>query len=197
MIEWFVFSSGLFTGGLRVLGCLVLLHRLLSAEKPDRKCVFCGLAGSGVITAVLFLFPVSDFFRIGLETVWIVVCSGIFQKTDTRMCLFISIFYEITVSFWLFLFSAGMGIAVGSEAYMESGSLYGQAAVWALHLLLAAFILYIVKHPDIDGKVGFRLVTMITLAGFLAVVTLSEQTVLVIPDDTLTMWTICCGQAFL
>lgn len=190
MTEWLVFSSALLTGGLRVLGCLVLLYRLLSAGKPDKRCILCGLAGSGVITAVLFLFPVSEFFRIGLEAVWIVVCFGRFRKADTRMSLFISIFYEIAVSFWLFLFSAGMGIAVGSEAYLESSSLYGQAAVWALHLLLAAFILYIVKHPDIDGKVGFRLVTMIILVGFLAVVTLSEQTVLVIPYDTLTMWTI-------
>lgn len=79
---------------------------------------------------------------------------------------------------------------MGSEAYLDVGSPYGQAAVWVLHLLLAAFMIYLLKHPDMNGKAGFRLITMIIVAGFIAVVSLSEQTVLVIADDTLTMWTI-------
>lgn len=190
MTERFVLVSGLLTGGLRVSICLFFIYRLLSSKKPDKKCILAGLSGSAIITVILFLFPVSDFFRIGMEAVWIAVCSGRFQKTDIRMSLFISIFYEIAVSFWMFLFSAGMGIVMRSEAYLDMGSPYGQVAVWVLHLLLTALIIYILKHPDMDGKAGFRLVTMIIVAGFIAVVSLSEQTVIVIADDTLTMWTI-------
>lgn len=190
MTEGFVLIFDLLTGGLRVSICLFFIHRLLSSKKPDKKCVLVGLSGSVIITVILFLFPVSDFFRIGMEAVWIAVCSGRFQKTDTRMRLFISVFYEIAVSLWIFLFSAGLGIAVGSETYLERSSPCGQVAVWIVHLLLTAIMIYIVKHPDMDGKAGFRLVTMIIVVGFIAVVSLSEQTVLVIADDTLTMWTI-------
>ena len=40
------------------------------------------------------------------------------------------------------------------------------------------------------GKEAFRFASVIALIGFVAVITLSEQTVLVIADDTLDMWTI-------
>lgn len=190
MTEWVILLSGLVTGSLRILICLLLIYRLLTSEKPDMRCVLYGMAGAFMITAVLFWFPMQEFFRMGVEAVWIAVCAGRFQKADIRMSLFVSIFYEIAVSFWQFLLAAGMGIAFQSEAYLKSGALHGQTAVWLTHILLAVSALYILKRPEMSGQDGFRMAVMVILAGFIAVVTLSEQTVLFIPDDTLTMWTI-------
>lgn len=190
MTVWVLVVSGLAAGGLRVFICLFFLYRLLGTEALDRKSGCYELVGSFAVTAVSFLFPLSDFFRIGLEAVWIAVCAGRFQKADVRMSLFVSIFYEIAVSFWQFLISAGLGVFFRSGAYLESGSLQGQIAVWLLYLLLAALVIFVRKHTDMSGKEGFRLAAMIALAGFIAVVTLSEQKILVIPEDTFTMWTI-------
>lgn len=190
MTEWVLLLSSLATGSLRIFICLLLIYRLLASEKPDVRGVLCGMAGAFMITAVLFWFPLQEFFRMGLEAVWIAGCAGRFQKADVRMGLFVSIFYEIAVSFWQFLLAAGMGIAFQSETYLNSGVLQGQAAVWLTHILLAVSALYILKRPEMSGQDGFRMAVMVILAGFIAVVTLSEQTVLFIPDDTLTMWTI-------
>lgn len=190
MTEWVLLLSGLATGSLRIFICLLLIYRLLASEKPDMRCVLYGMAGAFMITAVLFWFPLQEFFRMGLEAVWIAGCAGRFQKADVRMSLFVSIFYEIAVSFWQFLLAAGMGIVFQSEAYLNSSVLQGQTAVWLTHILLAVSALYILKRPEMSGQDGFRMAVMVILAGFIAVVTLSEQTVLFIPDDTLTMWTI-------
>lgn len=62
MTEVFALISGLLTGGLRVSICLFFLYRLLASEKLDKKCVLVGVTGSVIITVILFLFPVSDFF---------------------------------------------------------------------------------------------------------------------------------------
>lgn len=190
MIEWFLVISSLMTSSLRVLICLFFICRLLGTENLDKKSAFYGLAGSFAITAVVFWFSSSDFFGIGMEAVWIAVCAGRFQKADTRKSLFVSIFYEIAAAFWEFLISAGLGIFFQSQAYLENNSIQGQTAVWLLCLLLIVLAIYVMKHPDMNGKDGFRLAAMITLAGFFAIVTLSEQKILVISEDTYTMWTI-------
>ncbi len=190
MTEWFLVISGLMTGVLRVLICSFFIYRLLASKRPDKRSVFCGAAGSCVISAALFLFPLPDICRMGLEAFWIAVCAGKFQKTDIRMSLFVSIFYEIGFFFWQFLISAGLGIVFRSELYLERNCPQGQAGVWLLCLLLTVLAAYLVRRPDISRKDGFRLTSMIALAGFIAVITLSEQKTLVISEDTLTMWTI-------
>lgn len=190
MTDWVIWITGAITGSLRILICLFLICRLLSSQKPDKRCVLCGVAGVLTITAVLFAFPLSDFFRIGLESVWIAGCACRFQKADVRMSLFVSILYEIAVTFWQFLLASGMGIALQSDVYLKSETLQGQTAVWLTHFLLAGAAVYFLKRPEMNAKAGFRLAVTVILAGFIAVVTLSEQTVLSIPDDMLTMWTI-------
>lgn len=190
MTEGFLCISGLLACGLRFLAGLFLICRLLQTQKPERKHILCGIAGSLVITSVSSLLVLPDFYRAGGEAVWLAACAGRFQKADVRMSLFVSVFYGMAVSQWQFLLTAGLGIAFGSGVYPESDSLYGQAALWLLYLLLAAGMIFAARHPGAAKKAGFRTAAMIAVAGFLATVTLSEQTILVIPDDTLTVWLI-------
>lgn len=67
----------------------------------------------------------------------IAVCAVGSQKQDARMSLYIAIFYEIAVSFWQFLLAAGMGGVFGNEAFLNAGTVNGQAAVWLLHIGMA------------------------------------------------------------
>lgn len=185
-----ILLSGIITGSLRIILCLLLISRLLSAEKPGKICIAMGLAGAFVISIFLFLTGLSDFYKIILETVWITFCAVCFQKTDRRMSLFISIFYEIAVSFWQFLFMAGTGLLTQSPAFPDADSINGLAALWLLHALLIAPTIYLWKKQDITGKAAFRFASVVFLTGLIAVITLSEQTILAIPSDVLTMWTI-------
>lgn len=189
MTEWLILILNIAAGSVRVTVCLFLIFRLLSSKKPGKKSVVAGLAGVVVISTLLFLLNLSDFYRMALEAVWIAVCASRLQRADTRMSLFVGIFYEIAVSFWQFLFAAWLGVLFRSPAFLDYGTGNGQIAVWLLHVLLIALVFYLSRHRDMTGKGAFRFASAIVVVGFLAVITLSEQTILTLPDDTLNMWT--------
>jgi len=186
----FVLLSDVLTGGLRVTVCLFLMSRLLSAEKPDRKSVFTGLAGVSAITVLQCLTDLPELYRIALEVVWIMVCARRLQRADFRMGLFVTIYYEIAVSLWQFLLMAGMGILFRAPALPEDGSWDGLAIGWLLHILLAVLTVFFWKKETESEKIFLRFASAAALTGFIAVTALSEQTMLVLPEDTLIMWTI-------
>ena len=190
MTDAFLLLSGMLTGAVRVLVCLTLVHRLLSIQKPDRKSIAAGLAGALALTVLLSLLHAPDFYRMALEAVLIAACAHRLQGAELRMGLFVGIFYEIGVSFWSFLLPAWMGVLFRSQDFLSARTLAGQSALWLLHGLLAVLAARLSRGRKINRKSAFRAVSALTLAGFLGVITLSEQTVLSIPDDTLYMWTI-------
>ncbi len=190
MMGWFLLFSNFIGGGVRSIVCLFLIFRLLSTQKPGKKSIAAVLGGAAVISIVFSVTGLPDYYRMILETVLIVVCAGYFQEADTRMSLFVGIFYEIAVSFWQFLLAAWLGVIFRSPAFLSSETGNGQIAAWCLYLLLIAFLWYLWKHPHIEGKEAFRFASVIALAGFFAAVTLSEQKILTIADDTLDMWTL-------
>ena len=190
MTDAFLLLSGMLTGAVRVLVGLTLVHRLLSIQKPDRKSIAAGLAGALALTVLLSLLHAPDFYRMALEAVLIAVGAHHLQGADLRMGLFVGIFYEIGVSFWSFLLPAWMGVLFRSQDFLSARTLAGQSALWLLHGLLAVLAARLSRGRKINRKSAFRAVSALTLAGFLGVITLSEQTVLSIPDDTLYMWTI-------
>ncbi len=190
MTDVFLLLSGMLTGAVRVLVGLTLVHRLLSIKKPDRKSIAAGLAGALVFTVLLSLLHAPDFYRMALETVLIAACAHRLQGAELRMGLFVGIFYEIGVSFWSFLLPAWLGVLFRSQDFLGGGTLAGQSVFWLLHGLLGVLAVWLSRGREFNRKSAFRAVSALTLAGFLGVITLSEQTVLAIPDDTLYMWTI-------
>ncbi len=190
MTDVFLLLSSMLTGAVRVLVGLTLVHRLLSVKRPDRKSIAAGLAGALALTVLLSLLHAPDFYRMAREAVLIAVCTHHLQGAELRMGLFVGIFYEIGVSFWSFLLSAGLGVLLRSQDFLNTGTLAGQSALWLLHGLLTVLAVWLSRGREINRKSAFRAVSALTLAGFLGVITLSEQTVLAIPDDTLYMWTI-------
>ena len=190
MTDMFLLLSGVLTGAVRVLVGLTLVHRLLSIKRPDRKSIAAGLAGALVLTVLLSLLHAPDFYRMALEAVLIAACAHRLQGAELRMGLFVGIFYEIGISFWSFLLPAWLGVLFCSQDFLNTGTLAGQSALWLLHGLLAVLAAWLSRGREINRKAAFRAVSALTLVGFLGVITLSEQTVLAIPDDTLYMWTI-------
>ena len=190
MTDVFLLLSSMLTGVVRVLVGLTLVYRLLSTKRPDRKSIAAGLAGAVILTVLLSLFHTPDFYRMALEAVLIATCAYRMQGARLRMGLFVGIFYEIGVSLWSFLLPAWLGVLFRSQDFLSAGTLAGQSALWLLHGLLAVLAVWLSRGREINRKSAFRAVSALTLAGFLGVITLSEQTVLAIPDDTLYMWTI-------
>ncbi len=190
MIEWLILVLNIIAGGLRVTVYLLFVYRLLLVEKPDKNSITVSLIGACVITVFFNLLQLPDLYRIVAELALIVFCACSFQKSDIRMSLFLGIFYEISISFWQFLVSVGIGIAFHSESFINSAAIERQVAILLSHLFLVVLALYVSKHADMDRRDAFRLVTVIVLAGFIAIIAFSQQTILVIPDDTLSTWII-------
>lgn len=190
MMEWLILISNIITGSIRIMVCLFLVFRLLSAERPKKNSIIAALAGVLVISVALSAMGLSDFYRMVLETIWIAVCASSFQNADTRMSLFIGIFYEIAMSFWQFLIAAWIGVLFHTPDFLNFDTGSGQFPVWLLHGFVTAIALYFYKRPNMGGKEAFRFASVIAVVGLIAVVTLSQQTILLISDDTLDMWTI-------
>lgn len=189
MTQWLNLISNSAAGSVRVTVGLFLIFRL-SAEKPGKKSVVAGLAGMVILSILQSLVNLPNFYRMALEAVWIAVCASRLQRADTRMSLFVGIFYEIAVSFWQFLFAAWLGVLFRSPAFLDYGTGSGQIAVWLLHVLLIALLFYLSKHRKMTEKGALHFASVIILAGFLAVISLSEQTILTLPDNTWNMWMI-------
>lgn len=189
MMEYVLVLSGIAAGYVRGIICLFLISRLLSVKKPgktSKAVIFIGMAAGAMLC---FMAGLPDVSGIAAETVVIVLCAVYIQKADLRMSLFAVIFYEIGVFFWQFLIASWVGVAVGSSAFFDYDAGYGQIPVWLLHMLLL-ILWYIFQHTDIGPKEAFRFASGFSVAGFLAVVTLSQQTRLAIEGDTLNMWTL-------
>lgn len=190
MREWLFFISDLAAGCVRIAVCLFLIFRLLSAKKPEKKKAVAEFIGAVLLSALTFLADWPAFYRMALETVWIVFCSVRFQKTDARMSVFLGISYEIAVSLWQFLFAAWLGVLFHSPAFMDFATPSGQVAFWLLHAMLVILAFFLSRHSNGNNKGPFRFASFLVIAGFLAVITLSEQPILLIAEDTLDMWTI-------
>lgn len=189
MTSWFLFLSNIAAGGVRAAAYLFLVFRLLPCGRPNQRSMAAAIAGAAA-TAVLFpAAKLPDLCRMAAETVWFAVCACRFQAAERRMSLFVGIIYEISLSFWQFLIAAWVGVAFRSPVFLERDAGRGQIAGWLLHLLLAAGCLYLGKK-ELDRKKAFRLASVSIVAGFIAVITLSQQTVLTIAEDTLDMWTL-------
>lgn len=190
MLDFLILFSNTAAGAVRGSVCLFLIFRLLSSQKPKAKSIVAISGGIAVISIILPMLGLPDFYRMVLETLLIAVCASRFQGADIRMSLFLGIFYEIAAAFWQFLFAAWLGVLFRSPAFLNAETGNGQIAIWLLYLLLIILTWYLIKHPNTTERKTFRLASVIAVAGFLAVITLSEQTALTIADDTLDMWTI-------
>lgn len=189
MMDLVILILYIVAGCVRAIVYLFFVFLLLSSKKPRKKSIVAASTGIAVISTILFITGLPDFYRIVLEAVWLSACVSHFQNADTRMSLYVGTFYEIAVSFWQFLFAAWSSVLFHFPAFPSYKTGQGQAVVCLLHLLLVVLVLYLYRHQNMTGKEAFRFASVIAVIGFLAVITLSEQTVLDIADDTLNMWT--------
>lgn len=190
MTGWLIFFSNIMAASVRTIAGMFLIYRLLAARKPGRNRIITAASGTVVISALLSITGLPDYYRMVLEILWIAVCASHFQGASARMSLFVSVFYEIAVSLCQFLVAAWFGVIFHLSAFPDYSTACGQISVWLFHTLLIASALYISKKPNMTGKDTFRFMSVIVVFAFIAVITLSQQTILPIADDTLDMWTI-------
>lgn len=192
MTDWILLASQAAAACVRTAVCMFLIFRLLSSEPPKIKETAAALVGAALLSSLLFLAGGQEqaLYARGAEALWIVLWAVRFQGADTRMSLFVSIYYEIAVCLWQFLCAAWLAVSFRSPEFFTHETGRGQIAFWLVHGLLTVFALYLFRRKDMTARGVFRLVSFPVLTGFLAVIVLSGQTVPGIADDTLDTWTI-------
>lgn len=195
MTEWMLAFSDGAAGCVRVALGLCLLSALLQAKKVKRDVCLVGVLGAVIIGVAAGISELPMFYRAVTEVLWLGICAVRFLKADARMSLFVAVSYEIGISLWCFLFTAGAGMLWGTAVMPERAGVPGQAAVWSVHLLLAVFAVWLLRQEQGGGqddgeKRVFGGMQTAVLLGFLANIALSQQTWFSIPSDMLDTWLI-------
>lgn len=177
-------------------------HSINSKNSKNSKSIFSALVGALGIAGCLARAAGSEELMLrAIEVLFIVICGMRFWKADRRKALFIGLVYEIAAAFGSFLVGAGLGILLHEPLYLEPGSLQGQISNWVLQIPVSAVVLACViffRNKGISEHIFLRVASAAALVGFFAIVSLSDQTLIEIPQDTVTMWLIlsmvlfCC-----
>lgn len=190
MTEWMFIISKIAASWVRTAAGLYLISRILSSGRLSPKSIIAAWTIMAVICLGFHFMSFPEVYCFAFETACITIFARQFQNTDIRVSLFIGIFYEIAAAFWQFLIAAWLGVMFGTDEFLNIQTRPGQAAVWMFHTVLILLILYLFRKQNMTEKEGFRLASVISVAGFLGIVTLSEQQILIIEDNTLDMWMI-------
>lgn len=175
---------GMAAAALRGALCLFFTGHVLTAGKHRGKGMAAAAAGTALLAGLTAAAGLKNFWQLLAETLWIVFCVLRFQHGDGRMGLFSVISFEIGVGLWQFLTAAWLGVAFRTPAFFDAETGKGQIAVWLLYGLMVGAALYLWKHPDRTKPFA----SVLAVAGFLGAITLSEQKILVIENNTLDMW---------
>ena len=117
MTNLIIAVSHISAGLLQTALYLLLISRLLPSRRPEKKGVLVALAGTAAFLILLSLAGLPDFYNAGLKALLLTFCAGRLLKANIRMSLFISIFYEIALSFWQFLLLHGWAFCSAARFY--------------------------------------------------------------------------------
>lgn len=197
MNGWQIISY-FFTNGLRIFVCLYLVIAVWKVSADWKKAgLFSALAA--VLVTVLSTLQVAQIYVTGAEMILIILLVRYLIKTELRMSLFLTFFYEIMVLLWEFMASAFWGILFQSERYLDKNLPEYMAAVWTVRLLMLGIIFWKIRadrnedeasSSQQEGRGINRMISGIAVAGIFGVVFLSGQNVIAIEDEEMTTWII-------
>ena len=181
MMEWYQMIAYSLTNGIRVYMCFFLVAILLKLEKPPKSMIWLSLI-CGMAVAVLSLSPLPQIGTMTFEVLVILFILHWKYQCETRICGFLTVCFEIAVALWDFLF------CVGFEILFQYSTLDGMiqkymVPIWAVRLLMVAFMLYVVLRGENSGKILNQVSSILAVAGMFCVLMLSEQSVVPLPDD--------------
>lgn len=190
--------SYFFTNGLRIFVCLYFVIAVWKVAADWKKAgIFSALAA--VLVTVLSTLHAAQIYVTGAEIILIILLVRYLIKTELRMSLFLTFFYEITVLLWEFMAAAFWGILFQSERFLNKNLPEYMAAVWTVRLLMLGIIFWkirIDRNEDEaspfrqEGQGINRMISGIAVAGIFGVVFLSGQNVIAIEDEEMTTWII-------
>lgn len=188
-MEWYYMISFFCTNGIRIFLCFYFIAILMDFTKVQWKTVLSSLIGTGIVTALSSL-SLSQFYLYGAEILFLFYITHLLFGKNPRIYLFLIFFYEIGVALWEFLVSAGLGILFQSQSFTVHTTIEYMAAVWIVRSLMLGVVVVLSKRNYLENQGGLRLASMFAILGLFGVITLSNQSIILLNDDLLTTWMI-------
>ena len=189
MMEWHQIVSYFLTNGIRIFLCLCLAAALLRFPQTKKSTILFSLGGAVIIT-VFSCFSLSQFYLLGIEIVMLLVMARYLFQREMRICLFVIFFYEIAIALWEFLISAGLGVLLQLNHFVNDGTAEYMIAVWTVRLLMIGIAVFLYKKHNVSGNEMFRFASVMAVLGMFGVIALSEQQFILLNDSSLTIWLI-------
>lgn len=187
MMEWYQILSYFLTNGIRIFLCLCLISTLLNLSFNNYK-AFIFSFGISLAVTVLSLLSMESLLLYGVEILLLIgICHFLFHS-ETRMCLFLIFFYEVSIAIWDFLACAAFAILFQSSIYMDNKAPGYLLAIWTVRILMV--IVSMIGNSNSNMKISskIRLLSIHAILSMFGIIALSEQSVLSISDDQLTIW---------
>jgi len=191
MIEWYEIIFYFLTSKIRMVLGLYLVAKLLNFPKISRNAFRLSTVGAVFITLfTMFTFALPHVCVVVFEMGILVGILYYLFREETRMCLFVAFFYEIAMALWEFLISAGFGVLLQNNRFIENTTMEYMVSTLIVQLLMACILMMINRSRNFTHKEATRLISAIALAGMFGVILLSEQQIIPINDSELTTWII-------
>jgi len=187
MMEWYQIISYLLTNGLRLILGLYLVARLMDFSF-GKKVLLLSVMGSCLIT-VFQIVAVPTSGILAAEIMVVLAIIWYYHREQLRLCLFLIFFYEVGVSLWDFLLSAGLGILFHSERFIDPSVPEFLIGIWLVRLLMLGIAITLGKWQQKSAE-SMRLASIIVILGLFGAVTISQQTLLPIDEDQVGTWII-------
>lgn len=188
MMEWYQIISYLLTNELRLIFGLCLVAKLTNFS-PGRKTLLLSALG-GCLVTVLQAASLPNIGFIAVELVILAAVAWYHLQKQLNLSLFLIFFYEIGVGLWDFLISAGLGILLHSDRFIDANRPEHLIGIWIVRLLMTGTAVLLVKRHDNKPFEAVRFVSIIAILGLFGAVTLSEQTILPLDEDQIGSWII-------
>ncbi len=187
MMEGYQLISNFFTNGIRIFGGFFLVAEVLSIMIDRKKIGFYTMGLSVAITALQGFAHLQTYSLLGLEILLLLAVLVTVYKAKWKMCLFLLFFYQIGIVLWEFLVSVGVAILLKQDSMPEQGNLVYLVAVWIVRGLMIGVALFLNK--DRESRTGsLRLTTLFAVVTLVAVVAVSEQSLLTLDREVTANW---------
>ncbi len=190
-MEWYLLLSYFFTNGLRIVAGFLLVDKVLKMQ-TNIKQTAAMLTGMTIIITVVQGFSGLQMYQLlGVEILLLLAGLVGYYKARPRICMFLLFFFEVGIALWEFLISAGFAILFRRETFMVSESKEYLVAVWTVRILLALLVMVFYKK---ESRIEpFRVVSMLAIATFFAMMAISQQTLLPMDREVTDGWMLMTG----
>ena len=191
MIEWYEIFFIFLTSKIRMVLGLYITAKLLDFPKIRKSAFRLSTVGAVFVTFFTMLtFLLSHICAVVFEVGILVGILRYSFREEKRMCLFIAFFYETAMALSEFLFSAGLGVLLKNNRFIENVTTEHMVSALIVQLLTACVLLMIKRSRNFTHKEATIPISAVSLAGMLGVILLSEQKIIPINDSELTTWII-------